>query len=39
MSQDNLEALMLMVTEKEILKNLDSDNVTDKVAEKKQILC
>lgn len=38
MSQDNLEAFMLMATEKEVLMNLDADDVIDRVAEKSKLL-
>lgn len=38
MSNDHLEAFMLMATEKEILMALDTDVVIDKVAEKSELL-
>ena len=36
MSQDHLEAFMLMTTDKEIFENLDTDQIFDIVAEKSQ---
>lgn len=38
LSQDNLEALMLMATEKEVLMNLDKDDIIDRVEEKSKLL-
>ena len=38
LSQDNLEAFMLMATEKEVLMNLDADDVIERVAEKSKLL-
>lgn len=38
MQEENLEAFMLMATEKEILMRLDSDDVIDRVAEKSKLL-
>lgn len=39
MSQDKLDALMQMETEKEILMNLECDGVTDRVAVKSKLFC
>lgn len=38
MSQDRLEAFLLMSTEKEILMELDSDGIIDKVAESSALM-
>ncbi|XDV21827.1 hypothetical protein PO909_026847 [Leuciscus waleckii] len=38
MSQDNLEAFLLMATEKEILMELDKDDIIDKMAESSELL-
>lgn len=38
MSQDHLEAFMLMTTERKILMGLDSDAVTDQIAERSALL-
>ena len=38
MSASKLEAFMLMATEKDILMGLDTDTVTDRVAEKSELL-
>src|SRR4029434_2033777 len=38
LSQDNLEAFMLMCTEKEILMSISNDTVIDKVAETSALL-
>ncbi len=38
MSQDNLEAFMLMGTEKEILMSIDNETVINKVAETSALL-
>src|SRR4029434_11126217 len=38
LSQDNLEALMLMCTEKEIIMSISNDTVIDKVAETSALL-
>ena len=38
MSQDNLEAFMLMCIEKEILMSISNDTVIDKVAETSALL-
>lgn len=39
LSQDNLEALMLKATEEDVLMNLDSDDVIDRVVEKSKLIC
>lgn len=38
-NQENLEALMLMSTEREILVGIDTDNIIDRVAESSKVLC
>ncbi|KAI2646611.1 GMP reductase [Labeo rohita] len=38
LSQDNLEAFLLMATEKEILMELDKDDIIDKMAESSELL-
>lgn len=38
LSQDHLEAFMLMATERDILLNLDAERIIDKVAEKSELL-
>jgi hypothetical protein len=38
LNQENLEAFMLMATEKEILMALDKDDIIDKMAESSELL-
>ena len=39
MREENLEAFMLMATKMETLMRLDLDDVIDRVAEKRKLLC
>ncbi len=38
LSQENLETFLLMATEKEILMELDKDDIIDKMAESSELL-